>query len=187
MALIKCPECGTSVSDKSKSCPKCAYPIAEAPIQEKNSGNTKPVVKKIGQYIGQDWYVVPMREKSNTNLWIVVSMVVVIVIIIGYNVDEKDNNSGPPTRKEIVGRAFSGPYGSHINLTREIKRKFPGSYRHIQTRYSDNGSIIRVCTEFRVKKKFGPTVKNTVCADCSVEGEVLKVDWNAELRDGQAD
>ena len=29
MALIKCPECGTEVSDKAIACPKCAYPIAE--------------------------------------------------------------------------------------------------------------------------------------------------------------
>ncbi len=29
MALIKCPECGTEVSDKAKTCPKCAYPIAD--------------------------------------------------------------------------------------------------------------------------------------------------------------
>lgn len=27
MALIKCPECGTEVSDKAEKCPKCAYPI----------------------------------------------------------------------------------------------------------------------------------------------------------------
>ena len=27
MALIKCPECGTEVSDKAAACPKCAYPI----------------------------------------------------------------------------------------------------------------------------------------------------------------
>lgn len=34
MALIKCPECGTMVSDKARTCPQCAYPIAE----EKNRG-----------------------------------------------------------------------------------------------------------------------------------------------------
>ncbi len=27
MALIKCPECNSEVSDKAESCPKCAYPI----------------------------------------------------------------------------------------------------------------------------------------------------------------
>ena len=27
MALIKCPECSTDVSDKAVSCPKCGYPM----------------------------------------------------------------------------------------------------------------------------------------------------------------
>jgi len=30
MALINCPECGRSVSDKAKACPDCAFPIANA-------------------------------------------------------------------------------------------------------------------------------------------------------------
>lgn len=29
MALIRCPECGTEVSDKAMACPKCAYPIPQ--------------------------------------------------------------------------------------------------------------------------------------------------------------
>jgi len=28
MALVKCIECGTEVSDKAEKCPKCAYPIS---------------------------------------------------------------------------------------------------------------------------------------------------------------
>ena len=30
MALIKCPECGTEVSDKAAACPRCAYPLQQA-------------------------------------------------------------------------------------------------------------------------------------------------------------
>lgn len=30
MALIKCPECETDVSDKAAACPKCAHPIVES-------------------------------------------------------------------------------------------------------------------------------------------------------------
>lgn len=30
MALINCPECSKSVSDKAAACPDCAYPIAQA-------------------------------------------------------------------------------------------------------------------------------------------------------------
>ena len=34
MALIHCPECGQTISDKAKNCPKCGYPIAH---EEKDS------------------------------------------------------------------------------------------------------------------------------------------------------
>ena len=30
MALIQCPECGSQVSDKALSCPRCGYPIPSA-------------------------------------------------------------------------------------------------------------------------------------------------------------
>jgi predicted amidophosphoribosyltransferase len=33
MAIINCPECGSTVSDKAEKCPKCSYPI---------QSNTKP-------------------------------------------------------------------------------------------------------------------------------------------------
>lgn len=29
MALIKCPECGASISDKARSCPKCGNPFSQ--------------------------------------------------------------------------------------------------------------------------------------------------------------
>ena len=31
MALIKCPECGLSISDKTAACPNCGYPLQPAP------------------------------------------------------------------------------------------------------------------------------------------------------------
>lgn len=31
MALIKCPECGLSISDKAAACPNCGYPLRPAP------------------------------------------------------------------------------------------------------------------------------------------------------------
>lgn len=35
MAMIKCPECGTEVSDKAEKCPKCACPISNTQVQDK--------------------------------------------------------------------------------------------------------------------------------------------------------
>lgn len=38
MALIKCPECETEISDKTKKCPKCGYKVS------KFSFNTKKII-----------------------------------------------------------------------------------------------------------------------------------------------
>lgn len=37
MALIKCSECGTEVSDKASSCPKCGAPIAKSAQTESST------------------------------------------------------------------------------------------------------------------------------------------------------
>jgi len=40
MALVSCPECGKSVSDKARSCPNCGYPIKPTGdrISDQNGG-----------------------------------------------------------------------------------------------------------------------------------------------------
>lgn len=37
MALIKCPECGSEISDRAASCPRCGYPINNS-----NNSGTPP-------------------------------------------------------------------------------------------------------------------------------------------------
>ena len=41
MALIDCPECGTSVSDKAVVCPKCGYPMK--PMADLTPATRRPV------------------------------------------------------------------------------------------------------------------------------------------------
>ncbi len=41
MALIKCPECGSEVSEQAASCPKCGYPIREY-VDQLKAGNQQP-------------------------------------------------------------------------------------------------------------------------------------------------
>ena len=36
MALIKCPECGKEISDKSKQCIHCGYPLDELKMNNTN-------------------------------------------------------------------------------------------------------------------------------------------------------
>jgi len=47
MALIKCPECGTEVSEKAEKCPKCAYPLnpKNSITQLKNDSKPEVIVK----------------------------------------------------------------------------------------------------------------------------------------------
>lgn len=39
MALIKCPECGKDVSDKSKMCINCGFPIENTCVNEKSKND----------------------------------------------------------------------------------------------------------------------------------------------------
>ena len=37
MAIIKCPECGSEVSDQALSCPKCGAPIGQSLVDDNSS------------------------------------------------------------------------------------------------------------------------------------------------------
>ena len=41
MALIKCPECGKEISDKSPKCVNCGYPLTEGSKEQKNNKHKK--------------------------------------------------------------------------------------------------------------------------------------------------
>jgi hypothetical protein len=40
MALIKCPECNSDISDQAPACPKCGFPIKNADIQDASDNST---------------------------------------------------------------------------------------------------------------------------------------------------
>lgn len=71
---------------------------------------------------------------------------------------------------------FSGWDGSHRELERMIKDSMndPDSYEHVETRYSDKGTYIRVFCTFRGKNAFGGIVKNTKTADFDLDGNYLR-------------
>ncbi|MDP3297600.1 MAG: zinc ribbon domain-containing protein [Thermodesulfovibrionia bacterium] len=53
MALIKCPECGTEVSDKAVACPKCAHPIVEGSAEQAQTVKAQPIKKTAKKYKGK--------------------------------------------------------------------------------------------------------------------------------------
>lgn len=70
MAIIKCPECEQSISDKAIKCPKCGYPVQEylsknyEEMQIKNS-STPPQFK-----CSTNVYQVPTQKKSKSRVLI---------------------------------------------------------------------------------------------------------------------
>jgi hypothetical protein len=80
-------------------------------------------------------------------------------------------------RTKLVEAQFSGWDGSHRGMERMIKASMndPGSYEHIETRYRDMGTKIRVTEKFRGRNGFGGMVVNTVTADFDLNGGLLAV------------
>ena len=58
MALIKCPECGASVSDRAQSCPRCSCPLGNGigmgatQTIEKTGKKWKGIILVFGAIIG---------------------------------------------------------------------------------------------------------------------------------------
>lgn len=52
MALIKCPECNLSISDKAAACPNCGYPLQPAPEPvEYELTRSNPSESKLGKFL----------------------------------------------------------------------------------------------------------------------------------------
>lgn len=83
MALIQCPECGQSISDKASKCPKCGYPIQEYLSQETTeigceSNNNTPVIAESPAEFEQ----VPKQKKSKKKIIIVASIACVAIVAV---------------------------------------------------------------------------------------------------------
>ncbi len=79
-------------------------------------------------------------------------------------------------RQKKIEAQFSGYSGVHYQFERMIKAAMndPDSYDHVETKYIDKGSYIRVFLTFRGKNGFGGLVKNTKVADFSIRGDFLR-------------
>jgi hypothetical protein len=79
-------------------------------------------------------------------------------------------------RQKKIEAQFSGYSGVHYNFERILKEAMndPDSYDHVETKYIDKGSFIRVFLTFRGKNGFGGMVKNTKVADFSIGGDFLR-------------
>jgi hypothetical protein len=81
-------------------------------------------------------------------------------------------------KKELLEKQFSAWDGSHLELTKIIKKSMndPNSYEHEETVYWEMNDHLIVRTTFRGKNAFGGVVKNWVKAKTDIQtGQVLQI------------
>ena len=91
--------------------------------------------------------------------------------------EEEKAAAAAQQRKELIEKQFSDWDGSHDALTKFIKKNMndPKSYKHVETRYRDDGDFVTVQAKFRGTNAFGGLVMNKVVARCSISGQVLEI------------
>ena len=70
MALIQCPECGQTISDKAEKCPKCGYPIA--PVEKATIAEPEEIVAEQ-----------PIMRKQSKKKIVLIACIVLAVMILG--------------------------------------------------------------------------------------------------------
>ena len=81
MALIKCPECEQSISDKASKCPKCGYPIQEYLNGKTEEAQTENVNEtSVNIESSADIQQAPTQKKSKKKLIIALLAVCVVVV-----------------------------------------------------------------------------------------------------------
>lgn len=66
MALIKCPECGKEISDKSDKCIHCGFPLRNTPfLQENINGKYYDINFLTDKNISQAKKITMLRELTN--------------------------------------------------------------------------------------------------------------------------
>lgn len=80
-------------------------------------------------------------------------------------------------RKQAIQQQFSSWDGSHRNVEAAVKRsmKNPDSYKHVETRYSDDGKNLVIITTVRGTNSFGAVVPSTFVAQVDYAGNVLSL------------
>jgi len=162
MALVKCKECGNTVSTKAQACPHCGAVRKRKPPFARNRR--------------------PSYGCGLFALMLIGFLIIGIVIVFLEDSDDSEIRENKPKtqqeiRKDQIGIHFSAWDGSHRGMTKLIKASMndPDSYDHVETTYGDKGDHLIVKTVFRGKNSFGGVVKNWILAKVDLDGNVIEV------------
>lgn len=105
----------------------------------------------------------------------------VFAILIGlsvlYYMKSPSSTPKPPTRTEVIEKAFNPFTGSHMKLKKAIEKSLidPDSFDHVSTSYKDFDTYLIVTTNYRAKNGYGGMMLNTVRAKVDLKGNILDI------------
>jgi hypothetical protein len=81
------------------------------------------------------------------------------------------------TRKSNMDALLSDVDGSLPTLVTYVKKQMenPNSFEHVETGWMDKGDFLQVRMIYRGENMYGAIVTNTIVAECSRSGKVLRV------------
>lgn len=153
MALITCPECIKKISDTIDQCPHCGYKITPEMIINIKKG-----------------------AESSKKIWSIMAIAVVAFFIGIYLFGNTNTQKSQNSREDLIAQGFDWD-GSHKGLTTLIKKTMhnPDSFKHVASKYSDNGDYLFIKTTFRGTNTFGAVVTNWISAKVDLNGKVIQV------------
>ena len=167
--IFQCPDCDKDVSKSAISCPHCGCPLKDSPP-------TKPAQ-----------IVVKQKKDLGCGGLVVVGFLVMLIYGLFSGITDdlvSQTPKAPPVPKtaeelrvEKISKSFSAWDGSHIRLSRWVKKRLkdPDSYEHIESRYNDKGDHLVVSLQYRAKNGFGGYTLEYVTAKVALDGAVLEI------------
>ena len=69
MALINCPECRSSISDKAASCPQCGYPVrkTEYTVEEVVERGSTVHRQQLDELLSKGWQII---DSDDSDTWV---------------------------------------------------------------------------------------------------------------------
>lgn len=166
MALIKCPECGKEISDKTKKCPECGYPI-------------KKLNKKFGT-----------KRKIIISLIIVIGIIFIIsitVIIIKLSNGKSTQQVEQQTQTEIVTETPLNDYEyAAINLVNKLKDRLknPDSLKiySLNVRQFYKGeTTYHFCIDYSAQNGFGGNNRKTEYLEIGINDDLDKYAFDSMI------
>jgi len=161
MAMITCPECKKKISENASNCPKCGYPLTPECVAN--------IKKK----------EFTLQKGCRLGCLSIIGILVVFFLVIALleNTDTATPKTSEQIQQEKIEKAFSGWDGSHIELTKVIKKSMndPDSYKHVETVHWATDDHLIVKTTFQEKNAFGGMIKNKVTAKVDLNGNIIEI------------